>query len=303
MSFKKIKVALVGYGNVGSYALNTIKNEDDMELCGVVYRNKNNIPNEIKNEKIVSDVQDIEELGEVDVAILCIPTRSVEENAKILLAKGINTVDSFDIHGAIYNLKKSLGEVAEKHNSVAIISAGWDPGSDSVVRALFKTAVPKGITYTNFGPGMSMGHSVVAKSKKGVENALSMTIPLGTGVHRRVVYIQMKDGYNFEESCKEIKKDNYFANDETVFIEVKNINEVIDMGHGVNILRKGVSGTTHNQLLELNMKINNPALTAQIMVSYARATTKMKSGCYTTIEVPVIKTLKGTEEEIIRELV
>ena len=102
----------------------------------------------------------MEELGHVDAALLCTPTRSVEETALPLLARGINTVDSFDIHGDIVALRRSLGAQAIKHDAVSIISAGWDPGTDSVIRTLMLAMAPKGITYTNFGPGMSMGHSL-----------------------------------------------------------------------------------------------------------------------------------------------
>ena len=77
-----------------------------------------------------------------------------------------------------------------------------------------EACAPKGITYTNFGPGMSMGHTVAVKAVEGVKAALSMTIPLGTGIHRRMVYIELKDGYKFEEVAKAIKNDAYFINDD-----------------------------------------------------------------------------------------
>ena len=296
-----IKVAIVGFGNVGKYVLDAVLEAKDMELVGVVSKHLcNNKPIELSNINIVDN---IEKLGKVDVAILSTASRKVEENAISVLKKGINTIDSFDIHTDIYKLKIALDKVAKENNAVSIISAGWDPGSDSVVRALMQAIVPKGITYTNFGPGMSMGHSVVAKSKTGVEDALSMTMPLGDGIHRRIVYLQMKEGADYELACKEIKADSYFAHDETIFVKVDNVKDVLDYGHGVHLTRKGVSGKTHNQLMEFNMKINNPALTAQIMVAYARATTKMVAGCYTTIEVPVIKMLAGSDEENIRKLV
>ncbi len=297
---KKLRIAVVGYGNVGKYAVEAVQAAEDMELVGVVRREVKDTPLELSNTKVVDN---IDKLGIVDVAILCGPTRSIEKTAGEILAKGINTVDSFDIHSDIYDLRNKLNKIAKKSNSKAIISAGWDPGSDSIVRALMKAIVPFGITYTNFGPGMSMGHSVVAKSKKGVADALSMTMPLGDGIHRRIVYLQMEDGANFDEACKEIKSDSYFINDETRFIKVKNIHDVIDMGHGVHMTRKGVSGKTHNQLMDFNMRINNPALTSQIMVAFARAAMKMEPGAYTTIEVPVIKMLPGDEEELIKELV
>ena len=299
---KKIKVAIVGYGNIGKYALQALEVTNDMELVGLVSQHitEKNKPLELSNVKVVKN---IDKLGKVDVALLCGSTRSIEKTASEILAKGINTVDSFDIHQDIYKLRKTLGKIATKNKCVSIISAGWDPGSDSVVRALLMAIAPKGITYTNFGPGRSMGHSVVAKSKTGVKDALSMTMPLGDGIHRRLVYLEMEKGASFDKACKEIKADDYFKYDETRFFQVDNIDDVNDVGHGVHMVRKGVSGQTHNQMFSFDMKINNPALTSQIMVAYARATTRIASGCYTTIEVPVIKMLEGDEEELIKKLV
>ena len=248
-------------------------------------------------------MSDIAQIKDVDVAILCTPTRSVESYASKILAMGINTVDSFDIHTEISGLHKRLGEVAKKHGKVSVISAGWDPGSDSVVRALLEACAPKGITYTNFGPGMSMGHTVAVKAIDGVKAALSMTIPTGTGIHRRMVYIELKEGYDFDKVADAIKKDAYFVHDETHVMQVQSVDALLDMGHGVNLTRKGVSGKTQNQLFEFNMKINNPALTAQILVSSARASMLQKPGCYTLIEIPMIDLLPGDRTELIRHLV
>ena len=246
---------------------------------------------------------DIESLGKVDVAILCTPTREVEKHAVELLAKGINTVDSYDIHSSIRELRRNLDKVAKEHGTVAVISAGWDPGSDSVVRALLQAAAPKGLTYTNFGPGMSMGHTVCVKSKPGVKNALSMTIPLGTGIHRRMVYVELEPGAALADVAKAVKEDPYFASDETHVIAVESVDEVKDMGHGVNMVRKGVSGRAQNQRFEFNMSINNPALTAQILVGVARASMIQEPGAYTMIEIPVIDLLPGDREELIAHLV
>jgi diaminopimelate dehydrogenase len=223
--------------------------------------------------------------------------------ASLCLALGINTVDSFDIHTGIVDLRRELSACAKANNAVSIISAGWDPGSDSVVRALLQAIAPKGITYTNFGPGMSMGHTVAVKAIEGVKAALSMTIPTGTGIHRRMVYIELKDGYKYEEVAAAIKSDAYFVNDETHVIQVPCVDELLDMGHGVNLTRKGVSGKTQNQLFEFNMKINNPALTAQVLICVARASMKQQPGCYTLIEVPVIDLLEGDREDLIAHLV
>ena len=298
---KKIRAAIVGYGNIGRYVLEALEAAPDFEVAGVVRRNgAENQPAELNDYAVVKDIK---ELKDVEVAILSTPTRSVEKYAKEILAQGIRTVDSFDIHTGIVDLRRELDAVAKAHNSAAIISAGWDPGSDSVVRALLQAIAPKGISYTNFGPGMSMGHTVAVKAIEGVKAALSMTIPTGTGIHRRMVYIELKDGYKFEEVAAAIKSDADFVHDETHVIQVPCVDDLLDMGHGVNLTRKGVSGKTQNQLFEFNMKINNPALTGQVLVCVARAVMKQQPGCYTMIEIPVIDLLYGDKEELIKHLV
>lgn len=296
----KIKAAIVGYGNIGHYVLDALKEASDFEIAGIVRRSISNIPSELKPYKVSTKIDD---LGEVDVAILCTPTREIEKYATEYLSKGINTVDSYDIHSSIADLRRSLDAVAKANGCVSIISAGWDPGSDSIVRTMMQAAAPKGITYTNFGPGMSMGHTVCVKSKAGVKNALSMTIPLGTGIHRRMVYVELEEGARLEDVAAAVKADPYFASDETHVIAVASVDEVKDMGHGVHMVRKGVSGVTQNQRFEFNMSINNPALTAQILVSTARAAMRQRPGAYTMIEIPVIDLLEGDREELIKHLV
>ena len=98
-----IKVAIVGYGNIGKYAVDALRAAPDMELAGIVRRPGSEPVHGIKT------ASSMEDLGHVDAALLCTPTRSVEETALPLLARGINTVDSFDIHGDIVNLRRSLG--------------------------------------------------------------------------------------------------------------------------------------------------------------------------------------------------
>ncbi len=296
----KKRAAIVGYGNIGKYVLEAIEASQDFEVAGIVRRDSGNKPAEIAHIDVVDDIK---KLQNIDIAFLCTPTRSIEKYAKEILALGINTVDSYDIHNGIVDLRRELDKVAKAHNVVSIISAGWDPGSDSVVRGLMEAIVPKGITYTNFGPGMSMGHTVAVKAIEGVKAALSVTIPTGQGIHRRMVYIELEAGYDFKEVSQAIKSDNYFVHDETHVMQVDNVNDYMDMGHGVNLIRKGVSGKTHNQLMDFNMRINNPALTAQILVAAARASFKQSPGAYTMIEIPVIDMIYGNKEELIRKLV
>ena len=298
---KKIRAAVVGYGNIGRYALEALEAAADFEVAGIVRRNgAADKPAELAGYEVVKDIT---ELKDVDVAILATPTRSCEEYAKKILPLGINTVDSFDIHTSILDYRRTLDPICRETKTDSVIAAGWDPGSDSVVRTLMQSLAPKGLSYTNFGPGMSMGHSVCVRSKAGVKNALSMTIPLGEGIHRRMVYVELEDGAKLEDVTAAIKADPYFASDETHVFAVDSVDDVRDMGHGVNLVRKGVSGKTQNQRLEFNMSINNPALTGQVLVNVARASMRQQPGCYTMIEIPVIDLLPGDREELISHLV
>lgn len=298
---KKIRAAVVGYGNIGKYTVQALEAAPDFEIAGIVRRQgAEDCPPELAAYKVTDTVDD---LGHVDVALLAVPTRKVEEYASEMLRKGINTVDSFDIHTAIPELRLRLGAEARANGAVSVISAGWDPGSDSVVRALMQACAPCGVTYTNFGPGRSMGHTVAVKAIPGVREALSMTIPLGTGIHRRMVYVELEDGYALPDVAAAIKADPYFASDETHVFAVPSVADLDDVGHGVSMTRKGVSGKTHNQLFEFGMKINNPALTGQVMVGCARAAMRQAPGCYTMIEIPVADLLPCSREEAVASLV
>jgi diaminopimelate dehydrogenase len=284
-----IRIAILGYGNIGKAAEEAINAAPDMTLVGVYHHN------------------DCLDCIDADVVLVCTPTREVQKFATVLAARGICTVDSFDIHGQIWNLREALDAVCVPNKAVSIISAGWDPGSDSMIRAILQALAPKGLTYTNFGPGRSMGHTVAAKAIPGVKNALSMTIPLGTGIHRRMVYIELEEGADFKTVEAALLADDYFAHDETHVIPVESIDALNNVAHGVNLVRNGVSGETHNQRFEFNMTINNPALTGQVLVSCARAAMRLKErgdfGAKTMIELAPIDLLPGTKQALVKALV
>ena len=295
----KIQVAIVGYGNIGSFCAQAVQAAPDMDLVGIICPEAKTLS--LTGIKVV---EQLEELGnaKIDVAILCVPSRLVTKVAPKYLELGINTVDPYDVHG-VWDTLQEMDAHARKGNACAIISAGWDPGSDSIIRGLMLACVPRGITHTNFGPGMSKGHTVAAKAVPGVANALSMTIPLGEGIHRRMVYVQLKEGADFKQVEAAIKADAYFVHDETHVFQVDDVTQLMDRGHSVLLTRKGVSGTTDNQNMSFSMNINNPALTSQIMVSCARAATKQGPGARTMLEIPVMDMLPGERKDLIQSLV
>ncbi len=294
----KIRVCVVGYGNVGQEAMECIRQSPDMELAGLVRRNPVNPGVECPV------VRSLEELGKLDVAVLTCPSRQIPSLAPLYLEAGVNTVDSFDIHGdSTMALRKDLDRCGKAHGSVSVIGAGWDPGTDSIFRVIFAAMAPRGITYTNFGPGMSMGHTVAVKAIPGVKDALSMTLPAGFGQHKRDVYVQLEDGADFDQVAAAIKSDPYFVNDETRVTKVDDVMEVEAKGHGVLLQRYGGAGTAENQTLELKTRLANPSATAQVMVSAARASTRMKPGAYTLVEIPPIDLLPGDRDALVKHWV
>lgn len=297
---QRARVAIVGYGNIGRAAVDAVQEAPDMELAGIVRRNP---ADRSGIDAAIPVAGDVSELGPVDVALLCVPTRQVPDTAVQYLSKGIHTVDSYDIHGELVEVRRRLEDVGRAHGTVAILSAGWDPGTNSMVRAMLEFMAPRGITYTNYGPGMSMGHTVAVKVIPGVKDALSLTVPLGQGLHRRMVYVELETGADFETVKQRILEDPYFRHDDTRVIQVPAVRDLLDVGHGVHIERRGVSGRTHNQRFMYDIRINNPALTSQVMVAAARAALRQKPGAYTLLEVPIIDCLPGDRDELLRRLV
>ncbi len=304
-----IKVAVHGLGNIGRHAIDSLLCARDLECLGVV-RRAASLGTQTQDLKGLPDFASLEDLitkrGKPDVVILCSPSRSVPEDAAAYLARGVHTVDSFDIHTEIPELVKKLDAAARRANRACITASGWDPGTDSALRALFEAMAPTGTTFTNFGRGRSMGHSVAARALRGVADATSITIPIGGGRHSRLVYILAQQGHSFDAIKKDLAADPYFSHDPLDVREVKSPGEmaaVADNSHGVLMERIGASGSTSNQRLLFDMRIDNPALTAQVMVSCARAVTRMPSGCHTLIDVPPVALLPGTREENIARLV
>lgn len=300
---KKIRIVAIGYGNVGRKTVEAIQVSPDMELAGIVElpRNIEVIKSEFKDVLVVSHVRELEK---VCVAVLSVDSRVTSQIATECLELGINTVDPYDNYNESFlEYREKLNKVAKKNNAVSIICAGWDPGSDGMIRAVMEIAIPRGLTYTNFGPGQSMSHTAVAKAREGVIDAFSLTLPKGAGFHKRMVYVQLEEGYDFKKVEKAILANHHFDHDETYVIPVDNVQELVDSGHGVFIERKGVTGIINNHRAEYTMSIVNTATTSQIMVSSARAATKQKPGCYCLLEIAPIDFLYGDKEKLLARLV
>lgn len=304
-----IKVLVHGLGNIGSQVVQCVETAPDMECLGVV-RTPSSVGTKKTELRGLADFPSLQALqdarGKPDVAIVCGPSRMVPEDAARYLDAGLHTVDSFDIHDQIAGLVGKLHEKAVAAGRAAVTAAGWDPGTDSIFRAVFEAMTPTGTTFTNFGRGRSMGHSVAARAVPGVADATSVTIPIGGGRHSRLVYVLAENGADREDVKARLAADPYFSHDplEVRFLETaEEIACAMDNSHGVLLERIGASGHVSNQRLSFDMRIDNPALTAQVMVSCARAATRMGAGCYTLIDIPPVALLAGDRMRNIARLV
>ena len=305
----RIRVGIIGLGNVGKKVYYGAKQAVDMELAGIFLREESILRRSEELPEAKDFMYPIDRLSsfkhELDVVLICVPSRLVPDVAYNALKMGINTVDSYDIHDRIPEYRAGADRLARESGSVAVIGAGWDPGVDSVVRLLMEVVAPYGITFTNFGPGVSMGHSTAVRSFEGVADAVSYTIPKGSGLHLRLVYVLLKEDADPKSIEQRIKQDPYFAHDEThvIFVSSREELEKVRMeGHGVLIERYGKTIDSPNQTLRFSMRVDNPAATAQIMLGAARASLKLKPGAYTLVEIPPIYLVPGEPEETIRRL-
>jgi len=301
---EKVRVAIVGWGNVGRGAAEAIVSSPDFELVAVVRRRVEPDQKVQGQGWAAPAVGSLAEAGSVAGALICLPTRLAEAAELDILRSGVSVVDSFDIHGeALWAHRQALDAAARQGGSVAVTAAGWDPGADSLVRCIMEALAPRGVTYTDFGPGMSMGHSVAARSVAGVADALSFTLPTGFGTHRRQVYVELDGSRPFDDVVADIRNDPYFAHDDTRITLVESAADHHDTGHGVSLRRYGSAGNAGNNHMEWTMRVVNPAATGSCMLSALRAGLKQTPGAYTMAELPPLHMLPGSLEETLKRIV
>ena len=307
----KIRIGIVGYGNLGKGAVKAIKQTQDMELAAVFTRRdpKNLILDEsgVKSVHIsnASDYQD-----KIDVMLLCGGSATDLPEQGPEFASMFNTIDSFDTHAKIPEYYQSVNEAATKNNKTAIISVGWDPGLFSINRVMAEAIMPTGENYTFWGKGLSQGHSDAIRRVNGVKNGVQYTIPSDEAMdkvrsganpelttaekHRRVCYIVAEEGADKAAIEDEIKTmPNYFADYDTEvnFISEEEMKQEHSKApHGGFVIRSGNTGDDNNHIYEFSIKLDsNPEFTSSVLVAYARAAYRLNQekqyGAKTVLDV------------------
>ncbi|MGB9721359.1 MAG: diaminopimelate dehydrogenase [bacterium] len=308
MEKNKIKIGIIGYGNLGKGVKNAIEKNSDMELVEIITRRPDAVKREEKNIPVFS-FEKFEPIA--DVAILCggskgdiFGTSNNKELSRIRIpdpyshgqglyfAQFFNTVDSFDTHRRIFDYYHQIVKVAKLNRHTSIISAGWDPGTFSLERVLADSFIPEGKIYTFWGPGVSQGHSDAVRQIPGVLDARSYTIPIKKSVemvrkgenpdlkpgmmHKRVVYVVAhKDADKKEIEIKIKDMPNYFADYDTevIFISEGALNKKHkEFPHCGSVILSGKTGRKNKAVIEYRCAWDsNPEATASILVACARA--------------------------------
>lgn len=321
----KIKIGIVGYGNIGRGVEQSIKRNDDMELTAVFTRRD---PATVSIQTESAAVKHFDEMAsmkdEIDVMILCGGSATDLPVIGPEVAASFNTIDSFDTHAKIPEYFAAMDNASKKGNKISIISVGWDPGMFSLNRLYAESILVQGSTYTFWGKGVSQGHSDAIRRIDGVKDAKQYTIPVESALeavragenpelttrqkHTRECFVVLEDGADAAKVEQEIKTmPNYFADYDTTvhFISEEELKKNHSgIPHGGFVLRSGVTGWNkeNKHLIEYSLKLDsNPEFTSSVLVAYARAAYRMAEqgqfGCKTVFDIPpaYLSSMSGEE--------
>lgn len=321
----KIKVGILGYGNLGRGVELAVNKAQDMQLVAVFTRRDNVVTN--LGLKCIN-VNKIEEYKDkIDVLIMCGGSATDLPVQGVQMIKNFNTVDSFDTHAKIPEYFANMDKVAKENGKLGIISVGWDPGLFSMARMLFGAVLPEGSDYTFWGKGVSQGHSDAIRRVKGVKAGIQYTIPKEEALakvrnaenpmltarekHLRECFVVLEEGADKFAVENEIKNmPNYFADYDTIvhFVSEEELKQNHSkMPHGGFVIRSGNTADEHKHVLELSIKLDsNPEFTSSVLTAYARAIARLskegKTGAVSVFDVPLAYLSPMSAEDLRKKL-
>ena len=329
MQNNTIRVGILGYGNLGRGVELALRQNPDMNLAGIFSRRKTDTIQTITDAAVYPLEQALSMKEEIDVMILCggSATDLMEQSPEF--ARNFNIVDSFDTHARIPEHYRNVDQAAKAGGTIAVISAGWDPGLFSINRLYAGAVLPTGQDYTFWGPGISQGHSDALRRVAGVRDAKQYTLPVEGALeevrrganpslatrqkHTRLCFVVAEEGADQERIREEIVgMPNYFSDYDTTvtFIHQEELDrDHRGMPHGGFVLRSGTTGPTgeSHHLYEFSLKLDsNPEFTSSVLVAYARAAYKLaaegQAGARTVLDIPPSALSPRPLEELIGEL-
>lgn len=320
----KIRIGIVGYGNIGRGVELAVARNEDMELRAVFTRRD---PSAVKIHTDGAAVMHMDDMlsmkDEIDVMVLCGGSATDLPVMGPKIAADFNTIDSFDTHARIPEYYADMDKAAKEGDKIGIISVGWDPGMFSLNRLYAEAILPQGSTYTFWGKGVSQGHSDAIRRVEGVKNGIQYTVPVEEAVdrvrsgsepvlttrekHLRECYVVPEEGADLAAIEAAIKTmPNYFDEYDTTvtFITEEELKaKHSSMPHGGFVIRSGESGEAGNKhIIEYSLKLDsNPEFTASVLICYARAAYRLaktgECGARTVFDIaPALLSMKTPEE-------
>ena len=320
-----MKIGIYGYGNLGRGVECAIAQSTDAGLVGIFTRRPASNVASLSGAPVYPASTVLDFKGDIDVLVICGGSATDLPVMTPYLAQHFNVVDSFDTHGKIPDHLEAVDNAAKMGGKAAVISAGWDPGLFSIIRAYFSAFLPDGSNCTFWGRGVSQGHSDAIRRIPGVIDARQYTIPredaikgaregavshfLAQDMHYRECYVAVNEGTDIDKIERQIKSmPGYFAGYDTTvhFVTPEDLRRHHSaMPHGGRVIRSGRTGPAreHTHTAELSLSLDsNPEFTGSILVSVARAVKRIsqegETGCKTVLDIPPAYYLPYTEAEV-----
>lgn len=321
---KKIKIGIVGYGNLGRGVELSVKNSDDMELVAIFTRRPDQVKPVDQSVKVVSLQAAEDFVDTIDVMILCSGSAGDLPEQGPVFASMFNTVDGYDNHQSIPKYKKAMDQASKASGKVSSVCMGWDPGLFSLNRVMMDAVMDKGSVHSFWGPGISQGHTNAVKKIPGVKEAVQYTVPIeevmdqirgGASLeltngqkHKRECYIVAEDHADKEKITHTIKNmPAYFVGYETTvtFVDEEEFNQNHrGIHHGGFVIGSfGTGDGTHRHVAEFSLRLDsNAEFTASVLTAYARAAFRLnqkgESGAFTIYDIPMKYISEKPEEEL-----
>ena len=285
---KPLRLAVVGFGRVGEICAELISLSHDLSLAAIVRRTasaEGKLPETLRSIPVTTHIG---QAGDVDAALLCVPTNVIMETAYQILQHGIPIVDCATLHEeALHAHKNAIHKIALHNRAPAIVGAGWDPGALSVFRSWFALLTPGGATETRHHTGISLRHTTMAQGVVGVKDALCAEVRATDGRMQRYVYVELEKEADQDKITQAIRADPLFLREDTQVFPVENLAELEQEGRGVVLDRRGPPGRLGHHHLLLEARFDEAILTARVMVAAARAIPQLAPGSYFLTEIPL----------------
>jgi diaminopimelate dehydrogenase len=281
-----MRLAVVGLGKVGRSCLDAASLCPDLVVAAVVRRassGEGGLPEPYRQIPVVTHIG---RARDIEAAMICVPTTAAGDAAAEVLQQGIPIVDCVTLHGEAFQRHKAvMHKLAMRSKLPAIVGAGWDPGALSVLRSWLALLTPGGATQMSHRPGVSLHHTAMARTVKGVKDALCAEVRTAEGKLRRYVYVELEQGPKADQVTEAICADPLFLSEETQVFVVENLAAFEQEGRGVVLDRRGASDSLGHQHFVLEARADEVVLTARVMLAATRVLPELHPGAYDLAEV------------------